>query len=75
MSNKREIIDECLQEQEISTLTMDGLDDALLGLSTRMNEPTVAVYSQSKIIEILRNYWATTKQIRRRKTSTKAMVS
>ena len=51
--NKRKIIDECLQEQEISTLTMDGLDDALLGLSTRMNEPTVAVYSQSKIIEIL----------------------
>ena len=53
MSTKREIFDEALEGLEERVLTMDGLDDALLGLSTRMNEPTVAVYSQSKIIEIL----------------------
>ena len=53
MSNKKENLNEALEGLEESVLTMDGLDDALLGLSTRMNEPTVAVYSQSKIIEIL----------------------
>ena len=53
MSTKRESLNEALEGLEESVLTMDGLDDALLGLSTRMNEPTVAVYSQSKIIEIL----------------------
>ncbi len=53
MSDKRESLNEALEGLEESVLTMDGLDDALLGLSTRMNEPTVAVYSQSKIIGIL----------------------
>ena len=32
---------------------MDGLDDAIIGTSQRINEPVLAVYSWEKIINIL----------------------
>jgi hypothetical protein len=34
-------------------LLMDGLDDAIIGTSQRINEPVLAVYSWEKIIAIL----------------------
>ena len=34
-------------------LLMDGLDDAIIGTSQRINEPVLAVYSWEKIIENL----------------------
>ena len=34
-------------------LLMDGLDDAIIGTSQRINEPVLAVYSWEKIITIL----------------------
>lgn len=36
-------------------MLMDGFDDAIIGLTQRMNEPNIAVYSWEKIIEILIN--------------------
>jgi hypothetical protein len=34
-------------------LLLDGLDDAIIGTSQRINEPVLAVYSWEKIIAIL----------------------
>lgn len=34
-------------------LLITGFDNAIIGLSQRVNEPTLAVYSWEKIIEIL----------------------
>lgn len=34
-------------------LLLDGLDDAIIGTSQRINEPVLAVYSWEKIINIL----------------------
>jgi len=51
--NKLEEINAYLEEQEITTLTADGFDDAILGVVTDFNsEPRIA-YSKSKCIEIL----------------------
>ena len=50
---KLEEINAYLEEQEITTLTADGFDDAILGLVTDFNaEPRIA-YSKIKCIEIL----------------------
>jgi hypothetical protein len=35
------------------TMTFTGFDDALIGFSQRMNEPTLAVYDYLKMIDIL----------------------
>ena len=51
--NRLEVLNAYLEEQEITTLTADGFDDAILGLVTDFNaEPRIA-YSKIKCIEIL----------------------
>lgn len=49
----REQINEYLEAMGESALLMDGLDEALLGFSTRINEPMLAAYSWQKIMDIL----------------------
>ena len=46
-------IREHLSETHPDVLLMDGLDDAIIGTSQRINEPVLAVYSWEKIINIL----------------------
>lgn len=45
-------IREHLSETHPDVLLMDGLDDAIIGTSQRINEPVLAVYSWEKIINI-----------------------
>ncbi len=49
----RKKINEVLIQQDENALLMDGFDEALIGFSQRINEPLLAVYSYSKIIETL----------------------
>lgn len=49
----REKINEVLLQQDENALLMDGFDEALIGFSQRINEPLLAVYSYSKMIETL----------------------
>lgn len=49
----RERINEILLQQDENALLMDGFDEALIGFSQRINEPLLAVYSYSKMIETL----------------------
>jgi len=46
-------IKEILAEENPDALFADGFDDALLGISRRCGQPSLAVYSTSKCIEIL----------------------
>ena len=46
-------IREHLEQEYADLLLMDGLDDAIIGVSQRINEPMLSVYSWEKIIEIL----------------------
>lgn len=50
--NRKEI-SEYLEERGETAVLADGLDDAFMGFSQRINEPLLAVYSLKKIIEIL----------------------
>jgi hypothetical protein len=49
----REEIEEALAGCEEPILLMDNLDEAFIGLSRRINEPTLAVYSWDRIIDCL----------------------
>lgn len=42
-----------LQEENPDALLADGLDDALIGIARRVSQPSLAVYSVEKCIEIL----------------------
>jgi hypothetical protein len=46
-------IREHLEQEYADLLLMDGLDDAIIGVSQRINEPMLSVYSWEKIVEIL----------------------
>lgn len=45
-------INKYLNEMEESVVLMDGFDEALIGLSQRINEPLLAVYSWEKMIDV-----------------------
>ena len=49
----REQINQHLENRGETALLMDGLDEACIGFSKRINEPMLAVYSWQKIIETL----------------------
>ena len=49
----REQISEALEDMGESTLLMDGFEDAFSGVSRRINEPTLAVYSYDKMVDVL----------------------
>ena len=44
---------ELLEEYDEPILLMDGFESALIGLTKRINEPTIAVYSWKKMLEVL----------------------
>ena len=48
----RSRIDEALKEMEENTLLIDGFDEAFLGFSQRINEPTLAVYSYDGLVKV-----------------------
>lgn len=52
---KRELIEEIVSEMELKVLPyfIDGHDDAIIGITERMDIGTVIVYDQDKIIEKL----------------------
>ena len=45
-------INKYLNQMEESVVLMDGFDEALIGLSQRINEPLLAVYSWEKMIDV-----------------------
>jgi len=49
----RDTLDEYLQSIGESVLLADGFDEAIIGVSQRMNEPLLAVYSYDKMIDVL----------------------
>jgi len=49
----RPAIEKALTDAEMTLLLMDGFEDAFLGYTTRINEPDVAVYDYSKMVEVL----------------------
>jgi hypothetical protein len=46
-------IKEFLEEENPEALFADGFDEALIGISRRCGQPSLAVYSISKCLEIL----------------------
>lgn len=49
----RSEIDDILESRGESVLLADGFDDAFIGVSQRINEPLLAVYSYDKMVEVL----------------------
>ena len=49
----RDAINEYLESIGESVLLADGFDEAMIGVSQRMNEPLLAVYSYDKMIDVL----------------------
>lgn len=49
----RHDIDELADDAGITTLLMDGFDEAFLGFSQRCGQETLAVYSLKKMIDVL----------------------
>lgn len=49
----REKLNDYLNEIGEPILLMDGFDEACIGLSQRMNEPMLAVYSYEKMVDLL----------------------
>lgn len=49
----RDTLDEYLQSIGESVLLADGFDEAMIGVSQRMNEPLLAVYSYDKMVDVL----------------------
>ena len=47
-----EKINQHLNDIEETVVLMDGFDEALIGLSQRINEPLLAVYSWEKMIDV-----------------------
>jgi hypothetical protein len=52
-SPTRSDIQEYLESRGETVLLCDGFDEAFLGLSQRINEPLLAVYSYDKMIDVL----------------------
>lgn len=48
-----EFLREAIAEIDEEILLMDGMEDAFLGLSHRVNAPILAVYSLDKILDVL----------------------
>ena len=48
-----EVIFEEIEEQYPDVLLADGFNEALIGMATRCGSPTVAVYDEDKVIELL----------------------
>jgi hypothetical protein len=48
----RDKISEAFTEIDETVLLMDGFDEALIGFSERMNNPTLAVYSWEKMMSV-----------------------
>lgn len=48
-------LDALLESRDESLLLADGFDDAFIGVSDRMNEPLLAVYSYDKMVEVLKS--------------------
>jgi hypothetical protein len=48
----RDKISEAFTEIDETVLLMDGFDEALIGFSERMNNPTLAVYSWEKMMAV-----------------------
>jgi len=51
--NKREIIEEYLENMEVSALIADGFDEAIIGIVDIPNTPTRVAYSVKGCIDIL----------------------
>ena len=49
----RDTLDAYLKSIGESVLLADGFDEAIIGVSQRMNEPLLAVYSYDKMIDVL----------------------
>lgn len=49
----RDKLNEYLESIEETVLLADGFDDAFIGLSQRINEPILAVYSYDKMVDVL----------------------
>ena len=49
----REDIEAYLQDIDQTVLLADGFDEAFIGVSQRINEPLLAVYSYPKMVETL----------------------
>lgn len=49
----REDIETYLQETDQTVLLADGFDEAFIGVSQRINEPLLAVYSYPQMVETL----------------------
>lgn len=49
----REKLNDYLNEIGEPILLMDGFDEACIGLSQRINEPMLAVYSYEKMVDLL----------------------
>lgn len=49
----RKDIQEYLESRDETVLLCDGFDEALIGLSQRINEPLLAVYSYEKMVDVL----------------------
>ena len=49
----REQIDSAFKAMNESILLMDGFDEAFIGFTRPMNQPTLAVYSHKKMIDTL----------------------
>lgn len=49
----REMLNDYLNEIDEPILLMDGFDEAFIGISQRINEPILAVYSYDKMVDLL----------------------
>jgi hypothetical protein len=49
----RQDIHDSLESRGESVLLCDGFDEAFIGLSQRINEPLLAVYSYEKMVQVL----------------------
>lgn len=53
MTITRQDISSMFEEMGESVLLMDGFEDAFIGYSQRINEPVLAVYSRTKMVDVL----------------------
>jgi hypothetical protein len=53
MTINRELLNDYLNELGEPILLMDGFDEACIGISQRINEPMLAVYSYDKMVDLL----------------------
>jgi hypothetical protein len=51
----KEYLKEILSNMDEDILIMDGFEDAFIGTSQRCGQPRLAVYSESKMVDVLVN--------------------